>query len=207
MIIWVCSIKRFEDPCRSVPWDLSAVSSGILAYSTPALAPVALAQILVALLRLVLEWSIPVLGCSLAVLVCIAAVPWFLALAVIAGLEKVLPLFLPRSSSSPWVKRRRGLCLHIFRHRKGQYALHKSRLTIFTAHVGSVFQQSKVKGSLSNDVIFYHIWVPDLHVHVGITSGDHAEGLTKGGVLASALADGGFVFVSSEQDLDVGILG
>lgn len=44
-------------------------------------------------------------------------------------------------------------------------------------------------------------------MHVGITSGDHAEGLTKGGILASALADGGFVFVSSEQDLDVGILG
>ena len=44
-------------------------------------------------------------------------------------------------------------------------------------------------------------------MHVGITSGDHAEGLTKSGVLASALADGGFVFVSSEQDLDVGILG
>lgn len=58
-----------------MPWDLSAVSSGTLAYSSPVLAPVALAQTLVALLRLVLEWSIPVLGRSLAVLVCIAAVP------------------------------------------------------------------------------------------------------------------------------------
>ena len=55
-----------------MPWDLSAVSSGTLAYSSPVLAPVALAQTLVALLRLVLEWSIPVLG---RILVCIAAVP------------------------------------------------------------------------------------------------------------------------------------
>lgn len=50
--------------------------SGTLVCSIPVLAPVALAQILaVVLLQLVLEWSIPVLGCSLAVPECIAAVP------------------------------------------------------------------------------------------------------------------------------------